>query len=263
MFGEERKAQILQLIETQQRVDVQALCEQFQVSESTVRRDLREMEEAGLLRRTHGGAISLKNVNFELSFSEKEIAYMNEKKAIAKKAAALIRDGETVLLDSGTTTHCLLREIGSALTKLTIVTNSLMLPRDFKLPPGIEVIVLGGVFRPDVLSLVGPFAEACLGMIKVDKAFMATNGFDLKEGLTTPNILEADIKRKMMKRAETVILLADSSKANQISFSRFAAWEDVDTFITDTGIPGEFIDGLEALGVEVCVVDPRKEEGTS
>lgn len=261
MFGEERKAKILELVELHQRVDVQELCEQFDVSESTVRRDLREMEEAGMVKRTHGGAISVKNVNFEPSYSEKEITGILEKKAIARRAVQWIRNGETVLLDSGTTTHYLLREIGQCFTRLTIVTNSLMLSQDLKLPPGIEVIVLGGIFRSEVMSLVGPFAEKCLEMIKVDKAFMATNGFDLSEGLTTPHFMEADIKRKMMKRADRVILISDSSKANQVSFSRFADWGDIDVFITDSALPKEYRDGLGSRGVEVHIVDPQKEDG--
>ncbi|MED4603733.1 DeoR/GlpR family DNA-binding transcription regulator [Paenibacillus validus] len=260
MFGEERKNNILSLVEEKKSVDVQELCELYQVSESTIRRDLREMEEAGLLKRTHGGAISVKSVMFEPSFSEKEISRTAEKKAIAAKAAEMIRNGDTILLDAGTTTYYMFREL-EAFQKLTVVTNSIILPQDVNLPLGIELIVLGGAYRAGVMSLVGPFAERCLDMIKVDKAFMATNGMDLKEGLTTPNLMEADIKRKMIRRADRVILLSDSSKANQVSFSRFADWSDIDVCITDAGMPGEFMEALTARGIEVYAVEAGKELG--
>lgn len=257
MFGEERKSMILSLIEQRTRVDVQELCDLFQVSESTVRRDLREMEEAGLLKRTHGGAISLKTVNFEPSFLEKEISFQSEKRAIAKKAMEFIREGDTVLLDAGTTTYYLIKEL-TAFSRLTVVTNSLILPQDLNLHPGLDIMILGGLVRPGVLSLVGPFADKCLDIIKVDKVFIATNGIDLKEGLTTPNLLEADIKQKMIRRADEVILLADSSKFKQVSFTKFADLKDIDICITDLGITKEYIEGLAGLGIEVHTVDPKE-----
>ncbi|SFF27885.1 transcriptional regulator, DeoR family [Paenibacillus algorifonticola] len=258
IFGEERKNLILALVEEQKRVDLQALCEKFQVSESTIRRDLREMEEAGLLKRTHGGAISIRSVNFEPSFSEREITSTEQKKAIAAKAVQWISNGDTILLDSGTTTFYLMQQL-TAFTKLTVVTNSLMLPQDLELPPGIDVIVLGGAYRPGVLSLVGPITERSLDFIKVDKAFMATNGMDLEEGLSTPNVVEGDIKRKMIKRADRIILLSDSSKVNQVSFSRFADWSDIDVCITDSAMPEEFARKLEERGVEVYRTSVGKE----
>ncbi|WP_159887406.1 DeoR/GlpR family DNA-binding transcription regulator [Paenibacillus puerhi] len=259
MFGEERKGFILQLVEERQRVDSQELCERFQVSESTIRRDLREMEEAGLLKRTHGGAISVKHVNFEPSFTEKEVSSPQEKKAIAAKAAELIRNGDTILLDAGTTTFYLFQHL-AAFSKLTVVTNSLQLPRDLQLPAGIEIMVLGGSYRTGVHSLVGPMTERCLDLIKIDKAFMATNSMDLTEGLTTPNMMEADIKRKMIKRSDRVILLSDSTKVNRVSFARFAHWQDIDVCVTDAGLPQEYSDMLVARGIEIHQVDTGREE---
>lgn len=257
MFGEERKSVILSLIEQQTRVDVQELCEKFKVSESTVRRDLREMEEAGTIKRTHGGAISVKTVNFEPSFMEKEISRQAEKKAIARKALQWIREGDTVLLDAGTTTFYLLKEL-TAFAKLTVVTNSLILPTDMNIHPGIDIMMLGGMVRPGILSLVGPFAEKCLDLINVDKAFIATNGIDLKEGLTTPNLLEADIKHKMIQRADQVFLLSDSSKFKQVSFTKFADLQEIDICITDVGITKDYIEGLAEIGIEVYTVDPKE-----
>lgn len=261
MYGVERKSAILRLVEDKNRVDVQELSQLFQVSESTIRRDLREMEEAGAIKRTHGGALPVKNVNFEPSISEKKVSSMKEKKAIARKALEFIRDGDTIILDSGTTTAYLMRELG-VFSNLTVVTNSLMLSSEWEYHPGIEVVVLGGVYRPGVMSLVGPFAEKCLETIKVDKAFMATNGIDHREGLTTPNLLEADIKRKMISRSDQVILMADSTKFNQISFSRFADLNDVSVCITDNGIPQDYLARFEGKLIRVEVVKPE-EDGTA
>ncbi|MEB3101741.1 DeoR/GlpR family DNA-binding transcription regulator [Ferviditalea candida] len=262
MFVEERKSFILEKIEQEERVDVIQLSKLMEVSESTIRRDLRELENANLLKRTHGGAVSNKiavkqNVNVEPSFIEKEIQAQAEKKAIAKKAAELVKNGDTILLDSGTTTFYVLQEL-KAFSHLTVVTNAVISTAYLDHHPGIEIIFLGGTFRSSTQSMVGMFTELCLSRIRVDKCFIATNGVDHQIGLTTPNMAEAEIKRKMIACAREVILVTDSSKFGKSSFAKFADLADIDICITDTGIHEEDRKNLVDNGITIIDAEPDR-----
>ncbi|HTG70364.1 MAG TPA: DeoR/GlpR family DNA-binding transcription regulator [Candidatus Udaeobacter sp.] len=260
MYEAERKQRILELLKVNQRVDVQGLNQILHVSESTIRRDLKELEESNLLKRTHGGAIPLHNVNYEPSFLEKEVSSGEQKKAIAKKAAALIREGEVILLDSGTTMVCLAKEL-RRFNKLTVVTNAVPVAQELLAHDGIELILLGGTMRKDILSLVGPFAEQMLSMLHVDKAFIATNGIHPTEGLSTPNITEASIKRRMIDSSKKVILLADSSKISEIKHVKFAGLSDIDTFITDDGAQEDMLSEFASRGLELHIVTSEEKQG--
>lgn len=253
MYEIERKSKILELIKENQRVDVQALNKILQVSESTIRRDLKELEESNLLKRTHGGAIALNNVNFEPTFSEKEISNSELKKAIAEKAIEMIGEGDVILLDSGTTMLYLAKEL-KRFRKLTVVTNAISIAQELQCFEGVEVIMLGGSLRKGILSLVGPFAEQILSLLHVDKAFIATNGIHAEEGLSTPNVDEASIKRKMIASAKETILLADSSKVGVVNLVKFAALSDINLFITDKGIEEGIASELKRNGIELHIV---------
>ncbi|MGD6819123.1 DeoR/GlpR family DNA-binding transcription regulator [Metabacillus sp. 113a] len=252
MFSEERKAKIIDFISNYSRASVQDLSDYLKVSESTIRRDLKELQQSNQIQRTHGGAVSLNNVNFEPTIMAKEIEYVDEKIAIAKKAVEWIEEGDTILLDAGTTTQPIFKELKS-FKKLTIVTNSILFLRDFSPAPGIEMIFLGGSLRNETLASVGPFAEQNLGMIRVDKAFVAINGIHVTEGLTTPNLIEARIKKLMIQNAQKVILLSDSSKAGKISFAKVADLKEINTFITDSHLDPELKASMEEMGIEVCL----------
>lgn len=260
MFSEERKNKILEQLDQSERVDVAQLSKLLNVSESTIRRDLKELEEQNAIKRTHGGAVSLKlaskaaSVNFEPAFPEKEIQFREEKQAIARKAVQLIRDGDTILLDAGTTTLYLLHEL-KAFTNLTVVTNALLSPALLDHHAGIELIFLGGTFRKRTQALVGTFTSTCLNMIRVDKCFIGTNAVDLTLGLTTPNMAEAEIKQKMIASSKSVYLLADSSKFGQSSFCKFAGLHEVDTCITNSGLREEYIKGMKELGIRVVIAN--------
>lgn len=255
LYSEERKQRILEFIDEQSRASVQQLAEFFQVSESTIRRDLTEMEDAGLLKRTHGGAISLTNVNFEPSFSEKETSSKLEKQAIAKKAAELIEEGDTILLDAGTTTLELAREL-KYFSKLTVITNAVNITQELSSHPGIEVIVAGGILRKETLAMVGPMVEQALDMIRVDKLFLATNGFDMEAGLTTPNLIEAATKRKMLKTARRVILLMDNSKVGVISRAKVAEIQEIDEIVIDDAVDQNIVNRLKTVGIHIHLVHP-------
>nr|WP_025028466.1 DeoR/GlpR family DNA-binding transcription regulator [Caldalkalibacillus mannanilyticus] len=258
MYGEERKKQIVEFVNQHGRASVQELCQTYDVSESTIRRDLKELEEEKLIKRAHGGAVSLQSVNFEPSFMEKEDTFKQEKKAIAKKAAELIEEGDTILIDSGTTTFYMIEELKN-FSRLTVVTNSLVTALELQQMSTIDVIVLGGALRRDIISLVGPVTNQSLQMIRVDKAFIGTNGLDVQEGLTTPNLMEAETKKQMLHSAKQVIVLADSSKIGKVTFAKVADIERVDKCILDSGVSPHFVQQLEEIGVDVYIAEVTEE----
>lgn len=253
MYGIERKSAILDLLNKNSRVDVQELSQYFNLSESTIRRDLKELEEAHLLKRTHGGAVLFHSVAFEPTYNEKEVTFQEEKKAIAKEAAKFIENGESILLDSGTTTYYLSQELRN-FSSLRVVTNSILCANELKDVPGIEVVLCGGSLRSETLALVGPLAEICFDQIRVDKTFIATNGVDVENGLTTPNLTEAATKKKMIDSGKKVILITDHTKIGQVSFAKFADIHDINYLITDSSAPNTVINRINEAGITIHIV---------
>nr|WP_256719056.1 DeoR/GlpR family DNA-binding transcription regulator [Paenibacillus odorifer] len=253
MFEEERKQKIVLFVEKNSRASVQELSQEMGVSESTVRRDLKELEEAKLLKRTHGGAVSLQSVNFEAAYPDKEDHLLDEKQRIARKAVEMIQEGDAILLDAGTTTLQIARELKN-FSNIKVITNSIMALNELRDCRNIEVSITGGMLRPDTMAFVGPMTERSLDMVRVDKTFLATNGLDLREGITTPNMLEAATKRKMIAVAKQVILLADHSKLGQVSFSKVADVTEMDHCIIDSGASDKFIREITQLGVDFTLV---------
>jgi DeoR family fructose operon transcriptional repressor len=235
MFEEERKQQIVKYVQSKSHTSVQELCDLLNVSESTIRRDLTDLESQKLLKRTHGGAIDLRSVNFEPTYSEKEDQFKDEKELIAKRAAEFIENGDSLIIDAGTTTFYLASEL-IKFKHLTVVTNSIPLMQRLSNIPDIEIVATGGVLRKNTMAFTGPLSETVLDQIRVDKAFIATNGLDFTEGLTTPNIVEAAVKQKMIHVANQVYVLADHSKIGRISFAKFGKITDIDACITGKAI---------------------------
>lgn len=253
MFAEERKRQILQYLTQRDRASVGELSEAFAVSEVTIRRDLKELEQEGLLRRTHGGALSNRSeTSFEPSMIEKESAFAEEKERIAQRARALIQPGETLLLDSGTTVHALARLLLSC-EGLKVVTNSNPVLQTLSHVEGIELISTGGTVRPNMQSMVGLFAEQVLQSIHVDRLFLGINGVHLERGLTTPHLMEARIKQQMIQAAQEVVLLCDSSKLGQTAFAHVAPLQAVHRLVTDQEAPHEIVHAIQEQGVEVIL----------
>jgi DeoR family fructose operon transcriptional repressor len=260
MFAEQRQRKILERLANHQSVRVSELASSFHVSEASTRRDLQCLEEAGLLRRTHGGAVVSQTSSFEPSLAEKEDRLKDEKAAIAREAVALIQDGETIMLDAGSTTFEIARQLRER-RNITIVTNAVNIARELA-AANLDVTLTGGSLRPLTFSLVGPIAETALSGLHVDKLFLATNGVDLKHGLTTPNMAEAQTKRAMIESAREVILVADHSKLGRISFCQFCPLTRVHCLITDAGAPSEFLRALEEHRVKVLVAQGPEPEGT-
>ena len=249
LFAEQRKQKILELLVRDQCVRVSDLCLLLRASPASIRRDLQELHQAGLLARTHGGAVDSRTAAFEPSLAEKEDSHRAEKMAIARVAAGLIQEGDTILLDAGSTTLEIARLLRQA-RGVTVLTNALNIALEL-VPAEIEVTLTGGTLRRKTQSLVGPITENVLGGLHVDKLFLATNGLDLKKGLTTPNVGEAQSKRAMIESAREVIVVADHSKFGCVTFSRICALDKVHHLITDAGAPADFLKALGKMGIHV------------
>ncbi|GAB6876904.1 DeoR/GlpR family DNA-binding transcription regulator [Thermaerobacter litoralis] len=252
MFAEQRRRQIIALLTSDRAVSVTELAARFGVSESTIRRDLREMEELGLVERTHGGAVLPDLRRYEPAFHQKEAERRAEKDAIARMAAQLVETGDTIILDSGTTTLALARLLRSC-TDLTVVTNSIVIAGELAAAPGVEVVVTGGTVKGRTMALVGAEVVRFLSRVNVDRVFLGINGIDLEAGLTTPTLAEAETKRAMMRAAREVVLLADHSKLGRVTFAHVADLKEVDRLITDSGAPPQFVSQLRESGLEVHV----------
>jgi DeoR family transcriptional regulator, fructose operon transcriptional repressor len=254
IFVEERKRDILAYVESRKKATVAELCERFGVSSATIRSDLRDLEQGGGLVRTHGGAIVRGQARFEPDASEKGVQRREEKRAIAALALAAIEDGDTVVLDTGSTTFEL-AELLDSKRDITVLTNDLAIAMRLEQHPTATVHLLGGVLRKRFHCTVGSRAEGSLRGLTVDKAFMAANGFSLEKGAGTPDLQQAELKKLMMSIAMKVYLLADSSKMGKNSFATFASLGEFDCFITDA-ISAEDAKVLEEAGVEVLSASP-------
>ena len=245
MFAEERQEQILELLKRNKRVSNTELIKKFGVSGTTIRIDLTELEQKGLLSRTHGGAI-LK----EDPVSSRREKNKEAKECIARKAREQIEDGDTILLDSGTTALDLAALLNE-LHNLTVITNDLQIALKLQKCPEIHLILLGGRVRTSFECTVGGMGIRALEELSVDKVFMTTNALSLQKGATTPNLDNAEIKRAMMKIGNQRYLLCDSSKIGTKTVCSFAKIEEFDVLITDNKISQEMKEKIEKLHIEV------------
>jgi DeoR family fructose operon transcriptional repressor len=256
LFAEERKQKILDLLKEKSKLMVPDLCIEFGVSPATIRNDLRELENAGLLKRTHGGAINVSKTSFELNSYQKQVTNLEEKKAIAKLAIDLIEDGDTIALDTGTTT-LELAKILSEKKNITVVLNDIEIACYLENEPDIDVILIGGSLRKGFHCTVGPIAVKSLHGLYVDKAFMATNGISVRSGITTPNVAQAEVKTAMINMASEIMVLCDSSKIGNNSFVQVYPISGIDRIITDDGIDKHDVDEFMAAGVFVDIARVR------
>ncbi|MCL6633269.1 MAG: DeoR/GlpR family DNA-binding transcription regulator [Alicyclobacillus herbarius] len=256
MFADERKLWILSQLQLQQSVSVAELAKALNTSESTIRRDLQDLEEQGRLKRTHGGAVSMEVAAFEPSIQEKSVQHQAEKYAIAEAAQMFIKTGDTVILDAGSTTLQIARQFtGSG---VTFITNSLAIADELGGRADTQVILLGGELRPTTGALVGPFCQQMLARLHADTLFLGTNGIHARQGVTTPNVAEAAAKAAMIQAARRVILVADHTKFGQISLVQVAGLDEIDTLITDIDAEGELRQALDEHSVEIVVAKSNR-----
>ena len=245
----------MEMLHRMKKVKVNELAKELGVSAVTIRKDLEALESSGLLVRTHGGAVLPDHTRSEWGFFKKLNQRKGEKVRIAKKAVEMVEEGDTVILDSSSTTYYIAEEIRKrGKMQLTVVTNNIFIAEKLLGIPGVDVIVLGGNIRENSLSLVGPWALRFLEEIKVDKAFLGTMGFSPERGFMTPSLVAADVKRAMVMSAGEVFVVTDSSKFRRGAFAVFAQPEDIDFLITDRGIPEDVEAFLEEKGVRVIKV---------
>jgi DeoR family transcriptional regulator of aga operon len=248
-----RRAKIIEELQLNGKVDVSALSRMCKVSEVTIRNDLIQLELKGMLIRTRGGALRQESVSTDFALSEKRRRHFKEKQLIGKKAAELIKNGETIIFDSGTTTMEVARNLGGY-SDLTVLTNALNIAASLTGDKSCRVIMLGGLLRVKSLSLVGTQAEENLRNYSCDKLYLGVDGIDSGYGLTTPNIEEAHLNRIMIDVVKEVILVTDSSKFQRRSFAFIAPVDVLQTVITDEGIPDEEHKILKDLGIKVIIV---------
>lgn len=244
---------ILEKLKKEGVVNVVNLCEETGVSSVTIRKDLQLLEDKNLLFRTHGGAtltnpyIADRPVNVKLGLQT------DEKQKIGRFAAGLIEKDDCILVASGTTVQYFARNI-NAVGNLTVVTSALNVALELIHHPGIEVIQLGGIMRKTSSSVTGIYAEKTLEDFSCSKLFLGVDGIDPEFGLTTSNMMEAQLNRKMIETAQKTIVLADSSKFGKRGFGKICSIEDIEQMITDSHISDHIVNTLEGLGIEVTVV---------
>ena len=251
-----RHSLILEALKDQGFVSVSALSEALGVSDVTVRRDLRHLEDQNLLRRTHGGATARNHIVRDLPVSEKAAKHAEEKRKIGAAAAALVENHDHIILASGTTVWQIARHLGPSpdLARLTVITNAMNVALELTGSPEVEVHVLGGLIRNTSTSVAGPIAEKVLSQFTCRKLFLGVDGFDIQYGLTTSNALEAHLNMRMIEAAEQVIVVADASKFGLRSFGRICGIEEVHQVITDASISPATVAQLEEAGISVTVV---------
>jgi DeoR family transcriptional regulator of aga operon len=253
MLIEERRQHILSLIQKNGRVLVDELSDSLSLSKITIRKDLDYLESKGLLMRTHGGALPVNQGTLtDPPIQEKKNLHHGEKMRIANAAAEMVSEGQCVILDSGSTTTEIARALAS-FKHLTIITNALNIAAEFA-QSSVEVIQIGGTIRKNSLSAVGPLAEDVLKEMHGDIAFLGVDGCDLQMGLTTPNVLEARVNRAMVKAAEKVVAVCDSSKFNHRSLALIVPASSIHRIITDSNLPQADAAAIRDAGIDLVLV---------
>lgn len=249
----DRHKAILDILQVQGSVSVTDLSERLNVSEVTIRKDLTALESQNKLYRTHGRAIPISPYIGDRHVNEKEKQFVAEKRSVGKVAAGLVDENDSILIASGTTILFAAREM---ITKrnLTVITASVSVSSILSQNKYIDVVQLGGLVRESSVSVVGSFAEKMLGYFNCSKLFMGADGVDLEFGVTTTNMMEANLNRMMMDASQKTILLVDSSKFGKKGFSKICNIDMIDQIITDENIPQSYLENLQELGIEVTVV---------
>ncbi|WP_136604546.1 DeoR/GlpR family DNA-binding transcription regulator [Paenibacillus dokdonensis] len=234
MLVAERYDKIVGLVNERGSIRVSELSELCGVTEETIRRDLDRLEQQGKVRRSHGGAVSVKEAQAETPYFEREVMHQEEKKRIARAAVALIEPYDRIALDASSTAWYMASILPDI--PLTVLTNSIKVALELSSKEKIEVISTGGSLASKSLSYVGPMAERSLEAYYVDKAFVSCKGVHPERGISESNELQAMVKHKLIKQAASVYILADASKIGVQAFTHVAGWEEIDVVITDSHI---------------------------
>lgn len=248
---------IRRAIEINGRVSIADLSDQLGVSDVTVREDLKHLENKGALTRVRGGAVVSRNGAMEMPLEETSTTNRAEKTAIAARAAAMVEDGQTIIIDVGSTTTEMAKALSPELSRVVVITNGLNIALILEALPGVSVIVTGGTLRPLQHSLVAPMGTLLLDQLKADVAFLGCNGVDPARGFTNTNIAEAEIKQAMVRSATKTVFLADHDKIGQVASAFVTDIAGVDLLITDDAADASMLGNLESDGLAIEVVRPR------
>lgn len=246
----ERQNRILQFIHRGQRISITELCDNFSVSEATARRDLETLASEGKIQRVHGGAIALDQAPPEQPILQRQNEQAQEKLRIGQAAAALIQDGETVFLGSGTTVLEAARSLRGR-RNLTVITNSLPVVNALAGQEEITVICLGGMLRESELSFIGHITEQALAEVRADKVLIGTRAISLEHGLTHEYLPETMTDRAILKAGREIVVVADHTKFGRAATVLLAPMESIHTIITDEQTPQDFIDAVQERGIRV------------
>jgi DeoR family transcriptional regulator of aga operon len=251
----DRRLRILTMLSARDQVFVPELSRKFGVSEVTIRNDLEQLEMKHLLIRARGGAMRIDHVvGLDQRLAEKAKLFSAEKSRIGKEAAKLIRDSDTIIFDSGTTTLEVVNNIPPDIKNLTVITNALNIANHLIQNENINLIIPGGALRRNSISLVGPVAEKNFRNFYVDKAFLGVDSFDTRHGISTPNIEEASLNQVMIEVSREVIIVTDSSKFLRRSLAFICKIDSIHAVVTDTGISADDRKRLEDAGIELITV---------
>jgi DeoR family transcriptional regulator of aga operon len=253
VLNEERRRAIVDYVNENGRALVRELAKKFGSSEITIRRDLELLHERGLIYRTHGGALPIRaGSESDRDLTQREMQHPREKLKIAEAAARMVREGQSIILDSGSTTTAIARALRD-FQQLTIITNAINIASELA-GSKVDVILTGGMLRKNSFSLVGPIAEESLRRLKADIVFLGVDGFDTHSGVSTPNLLEAQLNRLMVSIAARVVAVCDSSKFGRSSLSSIVPIANIHGVITDKQIPKTDLRALKKAGLEIVLV---------
>lgn len=249
-MSSERRDEIRLLLQEHGNLTVVELAQRFKVSEMTIRRDLKELAALGLIQREHGRAIYPPVPPTETLLMMRMGEAEREKARIGHLAASLISEGDSIILDAGTTTLAIAQAINM---KCTVITNSLPIASVLGNLDEITVLMTGGEVRNGTFALVGPMTRTVFNGLNANKLFLGATGVNLERGLSTSSMQESEVKQAMLKVANEVILVAHSAKVGQVCFHTFAFWDSIDTLVTDTGLPIPIKEELTNMGVNVLL----------
>lgn len=249
----DRQNQIVQIVLRNQRISIGEICEQFNVSEATARRDLELLADQDRLQRVHGGAIVMLRTVPELPIVQRQHEQTTEKQRIGQAAAALIHDGETIFLGSGTTVLEVARNLGER-KGLTVLSNSLPVLNLLSGLTEITLVALGGMLRSSELSFIGHLTELALAELRADKVFIGVHAISLENGLTNDYLPETLTDRALLRVGREVIVVADHTKINTVAPAFLAPVTSIQTFVSDLRAESKFTQELQALGLRVLLV---------
>ena len=254
MTATQRLKEIGDMLQAGEEVTIPEMAVRFDVSEMTIRRDLDKLADSGMVRRTHGGAVSTERMAFEFDFAARRQSHHEAKLAIAVEAAGLVHEGQRIILDTGTTTLELAHLLKDR-ANLTVITPSLAVASELQFSDGIQTILLGGAVRKGRPDLTGIVAEVVLDMFSADIAFQGADGIDVDGALYTADMQVAAVDKKIRSRAKRTYVLADSSKLGKTALIRHGFLHEVDGLITDSGISNKDKKCFKKIGTEVLVVN--------